>query len=51
LVQRATLRHGEIVLKMVVRRANARADESPHVESFAAPFLNLEVAAIVFGDK
>jgi len=50
-VQRAPLSHREIVLKIIVRRAIAGADKSPDVKTFAAPFLNLEVAPIVFGDK
>jgi hypothetical protein len=51
LVQRASLCHRQIILKIVVRGSIARADESPDVEPFPAPFLNLEVASIVFGDK
>jgi hypothetical protein len=50
-VQCTTLCHRQIILKIVVRGSIARADESPDVQTFAAPFLNLEVASIVFSDK
>jgi hypothetical protein len=41
----------KIVLEMVVRGNSVLSQETEDVESFAAPFLNLEVATIVVCEK